>query len=80
MKIYIDAEDSWVQDTIDALAEEMMWKYNKERAIVFTTAQLYRHDRLAYLKDLSQRCENDGIVLGVKLVRGAYMEKGTRTG
>jgi len=52
-----------------------MWKYNKERAIVFTTAQLYRHDRLAYLKDLTQRCKNDGIVLGVKLVRGAYMEK-----
>ena len=75
VKIYIDAEDSWVQDTIDSIAEEMMWKYNKKRAIVFTTVQLYRHDRLAYLKDLSQRCEKDGIVLGVKLVRGAYMEK-----
>ena len=75
VKIYIDAEDSWIQDTIDAVAEEMMWKFNKERAIVFTTVQLYRHDRLEYLKELSNRCKAEGIVLGVKLVRGAYMEK-----
>ncbi len=75
VKIYIDAEDSWIQDTIDEVAEEMMWKYNTKRAIVFTTVQLYRHDRLAYLKDLSERSKSAGIVLGVKLVRGAYMEK-----
>lgn len=75
VKIYIDAEDSWIQPAIDALAEEMMWKYNDQRAIVFTTAQLYRHDRLAYLEGLIQKCRDAGKVLGVKLVRGAYMEK-----
>lgn len=73
--LYIDAEESWVQDAIDALAEEMMLKYNGQKANVFNTVQLYRHDRLAYLKDLHARNKQAGVVTGVKLVRGAYFEK-----
>ena len=73
--IFIDAEESWMQDAIDALAEEMMETYNRERPVVYTTVQLYRHDRLQYLKALIARSAAKGYVLGVKLVRGAYLEK-----
>lgn len=73
--IYIDAEESWIQDTIDQLTEELMAEYNKQGVIVYHTIQLYRHDRLEYLKGLIQRSKEQGYILGVKLVRGAYMEK-----
>lgn len=73
--IFIDAEESWIQNTIDALAEEMMETHNREKPWIYTTVQLYRHDRLKYLTELIRRSERTGYVLGVKLVRGAYMEK-----
>lgn len=73
--IFIDAEDSWIQDTIDKACEEMMVKYNKETAIVYTTVQMYRWDRLDYLNNLFAFSERHNVKVGVKLVRGAYMEK-----
>ncbi len=73
--VFVDAEDSWVQDTIDRMCEVMMWKYNQEAAVVYTTVQMYRWDRLAYLKSLCEKARRDQIKIGVKLVRGAYMEK-----
>ncbi len=75
MPIYIDAEESWIQPAIDKLAEKMMRKYNKERAIVSTTLQMYRTDRLAYLEKLINDSKENNYVLGVKIVRGAYIEK-----
>lgn len=74
-RVLIDAEESWIQDNIDELSEDMMSDFNRETAIVFTTAQLYRHDRLAYIKDLTRKANESGFIAGVKLVRGAYMEK-----
>lgn len=73
--VFVDAEDSWIQDSIDRMCEVMMWKYNKEKAIVYTTIQLYRWDRLDYLEKLYEKAKRDQIKIGVKLVRGAYMEK-----
>jgi proline dehydrogenase len=73
--IFIDAEETWVQETIDRIAEEMMVKYNKEKAIVYNTLQLYRWDRLEALKNFHKIAKEKGYHLGVKLVRGAYMEK-----
>ena len=73
--IFIDAEESWIQETIDRIAEEMMVKYNKEKAIVYNTLQLYRWDRLEALKKYHKLANEKGYHLGVKLVRGAYMEK-----
>ncbi len=73
--IFIDAEETWIQETIDRIAEEMMVKYNKERAIVYNTLQLYRWDRLDALKNFHKIANEKGYHLGVKLVRGAYMEK-----
>ncbi len=73
--VFIDAEDSWIQDAIDRLAVEMMEKYNRERPIIFNTIQLYRTDRLQYLKESRRQAKLDGYILAVKLVRGAYMEK-----
>jgi proline dehydrogenase len=75
VRIFIDAEESWIQDTIDSLAREMMLKFNKDTAIVYNTVQLYRHDRLAFLKDCYEDALKHNYHLGVKLVRGAYMEK-----
>ena len=73
--VFIDAEETWIQDTIDRIEYEMMLKYNKEKAIVYNTVQMYRHDRLEYLKKEIEQSKKDGIQYGVKLVRGAYMEK-----
>ncbi|WP_457617231.1 proline dehydrogenase family protein [Lutibacter sp.] len=73
--LLIDAEETWMQDAADDLIEEMMRKYNKEKVIVFGTLQLYRWDRLDYLKKLHERAKKEGFKIGMKLVRGAYMEK-----
>jgi len=73
--LLIDGEESWMQDAADELVEEMMRKYNREKAIVFNTLQMYRWDRLDYLKALHVRAKSDNFYIGMKLVRGAYMEK-----
>jgi len=73
--ILIDAEETWIQDPIDRLAIELMGVYNKEKVVVYNTYQLYRHDRLHFLKLSHQLAVEDNFLLGAKLVRGAYMEK-----
>lgn len=73
--VLIDGEESWMQDAADDLVAQMMKKYNKERAIVFNTLQMYRWDRLDYLKKLHEEAKKEGFFIGMKLVRGAYMEK-----
>ena len=73
--LLIDGEESWMQDAADDLVTQMMQKYNKEKAIVFNTLQMYRHDRLAYLKKVHDLAEAQGFFIGMKIVRGAYMEK-----
>ena len=73
--LLIDAEESWVQDPVDALAMQMIEKYNHGRCIIYNTFQLYRHDRLEFLKRSHLVCAEKNILLGAKLVRGAYMEK-----
>jgi proline dehydrogenase len=73
--LLIDAEESWMQDAADDLVEDMMRKYNKEKVIVFSTLQMYRWDRLDYLKGLHEKAKAEGFYIGMKLVRGAYMEK-----
>jgi proline dehydrogenase len=73
--VFIDAEESWIQNAIDCLAELMMERYNTETPIVYNTIQLYRHDRLEFLKKSHEKAKEKGYILAVKLVRGAYMEK-----
>lgn len=73
--VLIDAEESWIQDPIDRLTMEMMEIFNKQKVVVYNTIQLYRHDRLHFLKLSHQIAQQKGFLLGVKLVRGAYMEK-----
>lgn len=73
--VLVDAEESWIQKPVDDLTDAMMAQYNKTRAIVFNTFQLYRHDRLAFLKESVAFATTNGYQLGAKLVRGAYMEK-----
>ena len=73
--LLIDGEESWMQDAADDLVTDMMRKYNKEKAIVFNTLQMYRWDRLDYLKKLKEIAKTEGFFIGMKLVRGAYMEK-----
>jgi proline dehydrogenase len=73
--VFIDAEDSWIQDPIDVLVLLMMEQFNKNKAVVYNTLQLYRHDRLQFLKDSFEAARQRNFILGAKLVRGAYMEK-----
>lgn len=73
--IFIDAEESWIQPAIDDLANENMEAFNKSKAIVYNTFQLYRNDRLSFLRDSIQNGKTKGYHVGAKLVRGAYMEK-----
>ncbi len=73
--VFIDAEESWIQPILDAWCFKMMLQFNKEKAIVYNTLQMYRHDRLAFLKEALVLAKEHQIVYGIKLVRGAYMEK-----
>src|ERR1700743_3197568 len=73
--VMIDAEETWIQDTIDMLALDMMRRFNREKEIIYNTFQMYRHDKLQSLKDDYEIAVKEGFILGAKLVRGAYMEK-----
>jgi proline dehydrogenase len=73
--VFIDAEESWIQDAIDQWTFDMMLKYNKEQCIVFNTLQMYRHNRLAFLNECITLAKENKVKYGIKLVRGAYMEK-----
>lgn len=75
ISVLVDAEETWIQDAADKLTVEMMQKYNKNEAIVYNTLQMYRHDRLPYLKELHAKAKAEGFHIGMKVVRGAYMEK-----
>ncbi|TYB76221.1 proline dehydrogenase family protein [Bizionia myxarmorum] len=74
VEILIDAEHSWTQDAVDHLVTDMMRKYNKDKTIVYNTLQMYRHDRMAFLKEQHELGRKEGFYLGYKIVRGAYME------
>jgi proline dehydrogenase len=76
--VLVDAEETWIQDPVDALTMQMMELYNLEKVTVYNTIQLYRHDRLAFLHHSFQQAEAKRFILGAKLVRGAYMEKERR--
>ncbi len=73
--LFVDAEESWIQEAIDQLTDEMMERYNTDSLVVYNTFQMYRHDRLDFLKKSLERAKTRGYLLGAKLVRGAYMEK-----
>lgn len=73
--LLIDSEESWMQDAADDLVEQMMEQYNIKKPIVFNTIQFYRHDRMDYLKTLHEKARSKGFKIGIKAVRGAYLEK-----
>jgi proline dehydrogenase len=73
--VYIDAEQSWIQDPIDVMTILMMEKFNRGRVVVYNTLQMYRHDRMQFLQDCYEAAVQRNFILGTKLVRGAYMEK-----
>ncbi|MBP6588560.1 MAG: proline dehydrogenase family protein [Chitinophagaceae bacterium] len=73
--VFIDAEETWIQDPVDALTILMMDTFNKTRCVVYNTLQHYRHDRLDFLKASYEAALERNFILGAKLVRGAYMEK-----
>lgn len=73
--VLVDAEETWIQDPVDALTILMMQKFNQDEVFVFNTIQLYRHDRLTFLKNMHEAARDKKFILGAKLVRGAYMEK-----
>ena len=75
VSLLIDAEESWMQDAADDLVLNMMRKYNKEKAVVFNTFQMYRWDRMGYIIKLHEAAKEEGFKIGAKVVRGAYMEK-----
>ncbi len=73
--VFIDAEESWIQDAIDSISLKMMKKFNKKQTYIFNTIQLYRKDRIIYLNELIKNAKKNSFLIGVKLVRGAYHEK-----
>ena len=73
--VLVDAEETWIQDPVDVITILMMEQFNQTKVTVYNTIQLYRHDRLQFLKDSHEAAEQRNFLLGAKLVRGAYMEK-----
>jgi proline dehydrogenase len=76
--LLVDAEESWLQDAIDRLSLELIAKYNREAAVVYLTVQMYRHDRMDFLTRITEAAERQAYFLGIKLVRGAYLEQENR--
>jgi proline dehydrogenase len=76
--VLIDAEETWIQDSVDAVTTQMMKEFNTGKAVVYNTAQLYRHDRLLYIKDTCKYAKENNFIPALKIVRGAYMEKENR--
>ncbi|MCC6721170.1 MAG: proline dehydrogenase family protein [Bacteroidia bacterium] len=75
VRLFIDAEESWFQDSVDSIVNEMMKKYNTQKALIYNTVQLYRKDRSNFIKKCIEEARAGGYYLGFKLVRGAYIEK-----
>ncbi len=75
VRLFVDAEESWIQDAIDTLVEDMMLKHNRSMPIVFNTVQMYRTDRLSYVESIIAKAKAHSCFVGFKIVRGAYMEK-----
>ncbi len=75
VSLFVDAEESWIQDPIDQLVDKYMPTYNKEKPIIYNTYQMYRKGRLDYLKNSFEEARSKNFILGAKVVRGAYMEK-----
>lgn len=73
--VLVDAEETWIQDPVDAITMQMMQQYNAGKVVVYNTIQLYRHDRLQFLKSSIEAAQKNNFILGAKIVRGAYMEK-----
>jgi proline dehydrogenase len=73
--LLFDGEETWMQDAADDLIQEMMQKYNRDKTYIYNTVQCYRHDRLEYMKKLYAHAQENGYMVGAKIVRGAYMEK-----
>lgn len=77
VRLFIDAEESWIQDTVDQLVNEMMASYNKQKTLIYNTVQLYRKNRLPFIQQTIDHARANGYTVGFKLVRGAYLEKET---
>ncbi|MDQ3141831.1 MAG: proline dehydrogenase family protein [Bacteroidota bacterium] len=75
VSVFIDAEESWIQDPLDRLVDKYMPIYNKEKPILYNTFQMYRKGRLEYLKQCLEDAKEANYILGAKIVRGAYMNK-----
>src|SRR5690606_23975571 len=75
VSVLVDAEETWIQDPVDAVTMQMMKKYNTRRPVVYNTVQLYRWDRLQFLQDSTRHAWEGAFIPAMKLVRGAYMEK-----
>ncbi|OQA00775.1 MAG: Proline dehydrogenase [Bacteroidetes bacterium ADurb.Bin408] len=80
VRVFVDAEESWIQDVIDRMTLNAMRQYNKSACIIFNTVQLYRHDRISYMHDLIETAKNEQFKVGLKLVRGGIHGKGKKKG
>ena len=78
VSLYVDAEESWIQEPLDDLTYSLMKKYNAKKPIIYNTIQFYHKDRLEFFRQVLERSKSDGIIYAVKFVRGAYMEKEAR--
>jgi len=74
VKLLVDAEQTYYQPAIDYLALELSGKFNRMKPIIHNTYQMYLVDGLKRLNEDLQAMQAKKIFLGVKLVRGAYIE------
>ncbi len=74
-KLFVDAEETWIQDAIDEITYQNMANYNIDNTILYNTIQLYRKERIPEMKYRIEEARIGGYKIGFKLVRGAYMEK-----
>jgi hypothetical protein len=73
--IMIDAEQTYLQSFIDYLIAYYYKIYNIESCMLWKTVQCYLKNEIHSLKKWRQFCDENKLKLGVKLVRGAYMNE-----
>lgn len=76
--IMIDAEQSYIQIFFDYLTAYYFKQFNKEKCFLLQTLQCYLKKEPESLIKWREFCDDKGLKLGIKIVRGAYISEECR--
>ncbi|XP_059387614.1 hydroxyproline dehydrogenase isoform X1 [Carassius carassius] len=75
VRVLVDAEYTYMNPPLSLITAAMMKKFNQQSAWIWNTYQCYLKESRNLLLDAIQTSIDQSFCFGVKLVRGAYMDK-----